>query len=328
MGDADNASPPRSAAVFFEGTEKKFELAVDTALPSLRGLGDEFWNSVVRAAGAEIISKMEGSNCDAYLLSESSLFVFEHKLIMITCGRTRLPDAVERILERVPSEKVTFFVYERKNEIFPHSQPTSFFDDTKVLNRRLPGRAFQFGEEDEHHLYLFHLDRPYAGDPQDTTLELLMHGIDADIWKLFSGGPGEPTAPLRRGTGIESILPGFKLDDHLFEPSGYSLNAIRDERYWTVHVTPDPLRSYVSFETNHRSDDGWEAVVHRVLEVFRPRSFDIVLFDQSIAGEIAVSRYRLKVHVARDLECGYSVDFMNFYRPAPGLRQPVEIPVD
>jgi len=315
-------------SLFFEGTEKKFELAVDVSLPSLRSLGDEFWNSVVRAAGAEIISKMTGARGDAYLLSESSLFVFEHKLIMITCGHTQLPDAVERILSRISPEQVTFFIYERKNEIFPHSQPTSFFEDVKVLNRRLPGRAFQFGEEDEHHLYLFHLNRPFAGDPQDTTLEVLMHGIEPRVWQEFSGEPRQAASELRRRLGIDAILPGFELADHLFEPTGYSLNAIRDDQYWTVHVTPDPLRSYVSFETNHRCDDGWETVMRRVLEVFRPRSFGIVLFDESIAGEIELPRYRLKAHVARDLECGYAVDFMNFYRPEPGLRQPTEIPVE
>jgi S-adenosylmethionine decarboxylase len=314
--------------LFFEGTEKKFELAVDRSQPSLRSLGDEFWSSVARAAGAEVISKMTGPCGDAYLLSESSLFVFEHKLIMITCGRTQLPDAVDHILSRISPDQVTFFVYERKNEIFPQGQPTSFFEDVKVLNRRLPGRAFQFGEEDEHHLYLFHLDRPFDGDPQDTTLEVLMHGIDADVWSVFSEGSRGTTAPLRRRLGIETILPGFELADHLFEPAGYSLNAMQDDRYWTIHVTPDPLRSYVSFETNHRCDDGWEALVHRVLEVFRPRSFGLVLFDQSSAREIELPRYRLGAHVARDLECGYSVDFMNFYRPQPGQRKPIEIPVD
>ena len=81
---------PEGTAGFFEGTEKKVELVIDSSLPSLRSRGDEYWNRIVRLAGARVLSKIANDSCNAYLLSESSLFVFDHKLVMITCGTTCL----------------------------------------------------------------------------------------------------------------------------------------------------------------------------------------------------------------------------------------------
>jgi len=310
---------------FFEGTEKKFELVVDAALPSLRALGDEYWDRVARRAGARVLSKLANEHCDAYLLSESSLFVYAHKAVMITCGQTRLPEAAREVLRAIPPEQVRFFVYERKNEVFPHYQPTSFFDDVRDLAGLLPGRAFQFGSEDEHHLYLFHLDHPFQGDPRDMTVEILMYGLDERVRRVFR--PGEGSGTVREQTGMDGLIPGFEIDDHLFEPSGYSLNAIRDREYWTVHVTPEKISSYASFETNHRFQGDLDEVARRVLELFNPRSFDIVLFDRSGTLPFSAERYRLKQHVAQELNCGYKVRFLSFFRPHEGVGRPLEIPV-
>jgi S-adenosylmethionine decarboxylase len=315
------------SATFFEGTEKKVELTVEVSLPSFRERGEEYWSRIARASGAEVLSRIAGPLCEAYLLSESSLFVFDHKLVMITCGRTRLPSAVSELLKELPAETVEFLIYERKNEVFPRGQPSSFFDDAWELSQHLPGRAFQFGEDDDHHLYLFHLDRPFDGDAQDVTVEVLMYGIDPEVLERFHDSPGRDTASLRRRTGVDRILAGFELDDYLFEPRGYSLNAIRDDQYWTVHVTPDPLRSYVSFETNYRFTGDFEAVLGRVLETFLPRSFDVVTFDRG--GDLGPlpGPYRLRSHVARDLTCGYRVSFLSFDRPYEGVREPIELPL-
>jgi S-adenosylmethionine decarboxylase len=312
---------------FFEGTEKKLELSIERSLPSWRDRGDEYWARIVRSTGAEVVSTIANDHCRAFLLSESSLFVFDHKLVMITCGRTRLPVAVTEVLKDVPADKVEFLVYERKNEVYPHGQPTSFFDDVKVLHRQLPGKAYQFGDEDEHHLYLFHLLRPFAGHASDVTLEILMYGIDSAVLELFDQPRGASTATLRERTGIDRLLPGFELDDHLFEPRGYSLNAIRDDQYWTVHVTPDPIHSYASFETNHRSPENQAELVGRVLEAFRPRSFDLVTFDQGEGFAIDAGSFQPRAPVVRNLSCGYEVRFLSYFRPPRGVRNPIELPV-
>jgi len=314
-------------ARFFEGTEKKVELVIDDALPSLRGFGDEYWARIARCCGARILSTISSESCDAHLLSESSLFVFDHKMIMITCGRTTLPEAVIELLRRVRPEEIELFIYERKNEVYPRHQPTSFYDDVKRLDELLPGRAFRFGDEDEHHVLLFHLDRPYRCPERDLTVEILMHGIDDATRASFDAADTQGSTMLRQRAQLEKILPGFRIDDHLFRPSGYSLNALRDDMYWTLHVTPERNGSYVSFETNYRVDGKLESIAGPLLELFRPRSFDLVAFHQGERLEFEPERYRVKSHVAQELSCGYEVRFMSFFRPQAGVRSPLELPI-
>jgi S-adenosylmethionine decarboxylase len=311
---------------FFEGTEKKFELVVDPGLPSFLERGHTYWTAVARSAGADVLSWISNERCCAYLLSESSLFVFDHRVVMMTCGCSALHNAVLKILEDLPAEKVRTLVYKRKHEIFPHDQPTSFFDDVKVLSRELPGRAYQFGNEDEHHLYVFHLNRQRGVGPAGTSVEMLMHGLGDGVGDDFRLSGRRTASRVRAATGIDRILPGFELDDHLFVPNGYSLNAIRGEEYYAVHVTPEEACSYASFETNHRFHDDLEPTVSRLLRTFRPRSYDLVVYGDD-PGVVEPDDYRLRSHVAQALDPGLRVRFRSFYRPEPTVVAAIELPV-
>ena len=61
--------------MFFEGSEKKLEVVVKPEAGSLRQKDESFWKQLVQASRAQILSKISSESCDAYLLSESSLFV-------------------------------------------------------------------------------------------------------------------------------------------------------------------------------------------------------------------------------------------------------------
>ncbi|HEX4046452.1 MAG TPA: adenosylmethionine decarboxylase, partial [Elusimicrobiota bacterium] len=76
--------------MFFEGPEKKLELALAPGQPSLRARGLDYWKMIVGKARAQILSSLSNESLDAHLLSESSLFVADNWLTMITCGRTDL----------------------------------------------------------------------------------------------------------------------------------------------------------------------------------------------------------------------------------------------
>jgi S-adenosylmethionine decarboxylase len=56
-------------------------------------------------------------------------------------------------------------------------------------------------------------------------------------------------------SGISSLMPGAVINDWLFEPCGYSLNALNGPTHYTIHVTPEPACSFVSFATNAKVDD-------------------------------------------------------------------------
>ena len=312
---------------FFEGTEKKVELVVSGRAPNLRGLGAERWREIVEAAQANVLSCLSTEHCDAYLLSESSLFVFERKMLMITCGLTRLVEAVRELLKDVPAEEVHFLVFERKNEVFPHHQPTSFYDDARALNELLPGKAMRFGAEDEHHLHLYHLDRPFDGEPGDATMEILMYGLDRDVAALFDLQRGAAFAAPARNDAMRCILPGHRVEEHLFEPSGYSLNGVLEEHYGTVHVTPQEHGSYASFETNLLGDDP-SVLCDAVLDVFRPRAFDVVLFDQGEGSFTAPAGYVSCADVTQRIDCGYHVRFLSHFRPPQSSRRPHPITLE
>lgn len=313
-------------ALFFEGSEKKFELSLKPGSPSLREFGKAYWQELVGIAKAQILSETSSSACDAYLLSESSLFVWDDQCTMITCGRTELVNAALHLLKRVDLESVETFFFERKNEYFPQHQCTDFFHDFRQLNQRMPGRAFRLGNSDEHHLYLYHLDRPYKAVPQDFTFEMLMYNIQGPAKTAFINC-GKQMDEVRSTTGVDHIFEGFQVDDHLFEPCGYSLNALRGRDYYTIHVTPQEEGSYASFETNVRTSDELEGAVQRVLEVFQPLSFDVVAFNTETGQRFPTWKgYTRKSLVREGLNCGYEIQFSYHYKPVTRIQsaRPVE----
>ena len=138
-----------------------------------------------------------------------------------------------------------------------------------------------------------------------------------------------PTTPeVREATGVDRVIPGFEIDDHLFVPNGYSLNAIREGEYFAIHVTPEEACSYASFETNHRFDGDLEPILGRLLRIFRPRSYDLILYgDRLHSVPMAAGDYRLKSHAAQVLDPGLQVRFMSFYRPQHTVASAIELPV-
>ena len=314
------------SSTFFEGTEKKVELAVVGGHRPLRSLGEGWWTAIAEAAGARVLSKIGDEGLDAYLLSESALIVSDAWATLITCGRTQLVDAVEAMLKTIRVEDIALLVYERKNEHFPEQQLTSFDDDARRLGGLLPGRAFRFGDEQDHHVQMFATTRSHRPASWDVTLEVLMHGIDPERSGLFRRLQAPSGGTLAAAVGIDRILPGFTFDENLFTPAGYSLNGVRGREYFTLHVTPEELGSYVSFETNHDFRDDLEALVGRVVDLFRPRSFDVVTFTAADDDEprCDLAGYLVKDRVEEEL-CGYRVRFGHFYLPPEGRRRAVEL---
>lgn len=295
----------------FEGSEKKVEVIFKAGLPSLRQR-EAFWLRVVQKSKAEVLNKISGRRCDAYLLSESSLFVYDDQMVMITCGRTSLIHAVEEILAEFSADHVELLVYERKNEVFPELQSSTFEDDVARLEQLIPGKTFYFGEKGGNQIKLFHLEKDFKPALKDLTLEVLMHGLDPAIQPLFSSHKNS-VKQLRTDTGICDILPGFLVDDYLFEPQGYSVNAIKSHAYYTSHVTPEPECSYASFETNLFLQDDVNRVIMDVVEIFKPREFAVVLFEPTATSRNLDLSWQPRVEEVVELDCGYRFHFYDFY---------------
>ena len=131
----------------------------------------------------KVLSIVESEDVDAYLLSESSMFVFPHKLILKTCGTTTLLCGLPRILEiatlfggfarsTAPAGRGIVVAaapyrvfYSRKNFLFPDRQRgphRSWRDEVKALDKLfVGGSAYMIGKMNGEHWYLY-LTEPYT----------------------------------------------------------------------------------------------------------------------------------------------------------------------
>ncbi|KAI4194547.1 MAG: hypothetical protein LQ350_007707 [Teloschistes chrysophthalmus] len=170
----------------FEGPEKLLEVLFsaspsslpETSIPGgLKGVPSEEWKEMLDLVNCKVLSIVESEDVDAYLLSESSMFVFPHKLILKTCGTTTLLSGLPKILEiaalvaRFPhsvanvargtaTAAVPYRVfYSRKNFLFPDRQRgphRSWRDEVKSLDKLfLGGSAYLIGKMNGEHWYLY-----------------------------------------------------------------------------------------------------------------------------------------------------------------------------
>jgi len=311
--------------MFFEGSEKKAEIIVDPSKISLlKDFTDEFWGKVVAECDAKILSTISNDSLKAFLLSESSLFVWDDHLLILTCGDTRLVNSVMYFLAHIEKDYVQQVIYQRKNEYCSHLQASHVLDDTKLLQTTNNGKLLRFGELDSHHSYLYHLDNDYVGEGTDKTYEVLIYNIDQNISNILTQNNID-NQKIRAILQLDKIIPDFVLDDFVFEPFGYSLNAIRGIDYFTIHLTPQLHNSYVSFESNLNLID----FIPIILEVFLPASFDVVTynefnFEQKIK-QVIPPHYKAKELVEEKLSCSYLVNFANYNREKLNFTQPTEI---
>ena len=273
---------------FFEGAEKLLEiwfcppLANSTPADcSLRAIPKRELDRLLEMAGCKILQTLRTDHIDAYLLSESSLFVSDRRLILKTCGQTKPLLVVGELLKlaRVYAgmDSVTNVYYSRKNFFRPQLQPqlhTTFDEEIKHLDDFFQdGTAYCMGPLKHDRWYLYTLTSPRATplNCSDHTLELQMTDIPAQRLRLYSWAEcPDGAAQCSQRSGILELLPkGTRVQDELFRPVGYSMNGVvaRDE-YVTIHVTPEPEFCYVSFETNHRRGCLYEQAM-KVLRLYR-----------------------------------------------------------
>ena len=86
-------------------------------------------------------------------------------------------------------------------------------------------------------------------------------------------------------SGIGALLPGVKVDNWAFEPCGYSMNGLRGDFYYTVHITPEPGVSYASFETNDPQyrEPHW---VERIAATLAPSALTLTLTTRNVGCKL------------------------------------------
>ena len=301
--------------LFFEGSEKKAEVIVNNQnISLLNDISTTFWQELVACSNAQILSSIENEHCKAFLLSESSLFVWNDRFLILTCGVTQLVNSIEYFIQHTRPEDIAHVTYQRKNEYFSSAQLSSFDDDIKLLSKYLTGKSYRFGEIYAHHNHLFHQDNQFQADTDDTTYNLLAYQISEHASQTLTT-QGLSTQEIRDFFCIDELLPDFTVDDFVFDPYGYSLNAIKNKDYFTIHVTPQADSSYVSFESNK----SLHHLVPKIIQALSPASFDLLAFnDPHFTTQVTKkinSRYINNSLVSKTLNNGYGVCFASFITP-------------
>lgn len=307
--------------MFFEGSEKKFEIITNEALGPLRKRKQGFWKDVVKASGANILSGISNNYCDAYLLSESSLFVWDDRILMLTCGRTCLLEAILIFIEEFGTKNIDCLVFQRKNEYRAKEQRTSFLEDVERLKQKVSGTTMRFGKIHSHHNFLFHLEHAYVPVNGDTTTEMLMYDMSNEASKFLTQSENT-TEETREFLRLQNVLPGFIIDDYCFQPYGYSLNAVKDDKYYTIHITPQESCPYISFETNLKINNDNANILTHFVGILKPASFDIMGFNSSVACFDFGKNYSRLAFFKDMLRIGYLVEFGYYFKDNLEIEKP------
>ncbi|UCD90075.1 MAG: hypothetical protein JSW04_01140 [Desulfobacterales bacterium] len=303
----------------FEGPEKKLEIILYSPQFGIRNNDDGRWNKIVKASQADIISKRSTEHLDAYILSESSLFVWDDRILIITCGQTTLISAIPEILEIVDRKKVALVFYERRNLMFPQKQSADFETDVASMEQYFPGKSYRLGPANHDHVHVFYSSHAKTVAGQDATLQVLMRDFDKSVTDLFCQGHTLAKDQINRLSGLDRIYSKMETDCHIFKPYGYSLNGIVDKSYFTVHVTPQPEGSYASFETNVIESD-YSGIISDVVSIFKPRKFSLLLttsMDEACTkSRFTVVSHQPGYHVTEksfyEFDCDYSLTYLNY----------------
>ena len=173
----------------FEGPEKLLEvwfapssaeLPPSAASQGLKQVPAATWTEMLDLVHCRVLSVVESEDVDAYLLSESSMFVYPHKLVLKTCGTTTLLLGIPKMLEiaalqagfphspahpekcQSAAASTQQVFYSRKNFLYPDQQRgphRSWRDEVRALDKIFRrGSAYLIGKMNGEHWYLYITD--------------------------------------------------------------------------------------------------------------------------------------------------------------------------
>lgn len=243
----------------FEGPEKLLEVwfaPSPSALPDgthekgLLSVPSKTWEGMLDLVHCKVLSVVSSDHMDAYLLSESSMFVFPHKLILKTCGTTTLLLGLRRLL-RIAAVDVGFpfhnaedikddnalaspyrVFYSRKNFLFPskqHGPHRNWNDEFNFLDKLFEhGSAYMVGKMNGDHWYLY-ITTPSSQFTPPRTPES----------GKSSNSPARPTAKIPTGlmTAFPQIQAGGDAPDETLEILMTDLDPENAKQFYLSHAS-------------------------------------------------------------------------------------------
>ena len=229
---------------------------------------------------------------DSYILSESSLFVFVDRVMIKTCGTTVPLDGVDYLIEqaRINGIEPLDMTYTRSSFLFPDlqlhphndlDQELDYLSKMSISGQIVPGKSSILGDANGKYWLVHYKDLssgsrgfetevpvvtpPHASCRQfsfasgsgQVMVDVIMTGLDKTVCDQYfkdTSKTDKVNADLMADS-LRSILPEFDtISGKCYDPCGYSCNAFRRDRYFTVHITPEQAFSYASVEAVFMED--------------------------------------------------------------------------
>ena len=224
----------------FEPAEKKFLFHTQPNTEDLRNLPKAYWQGLTEACGGEILSTIQSPRCTAHVLSASSLFIWRHKALLITCGQTKLINSATIALKTLPISAASFL---RRQGNRPSDQATSVESDIEWLTSKWGFKPLVFSKLNAKGAVL-------NAESLSKTHVLLMRNCQGKGHQW--GIKGDATSLLKQLEALP-LIDRFFLDSHAFSPCGFSCNGIAKDNsgaYFALHQSPQKEANYLSFETD------------------------------------------------------------------------------
>ena len=112
------------------------------------------------------------------------------------------------------------------------------------------------------------------------------------------------------------------VDACMFNPCGFSANGVipappsevavegapkkAQTHYFTVHVTPEPICSYASFETNvpaKQTGRETKEIIEHVVGIFKPGRFSVTLFEARVASSSVDDVSAASAAIKKTMDC-------------------------
>ena len=268
--------------MFYEGTEKRLEIILKEN--ELLQLPEQFWKKMVAQAGAYILSKIENKHVCAYLLSESSLFIWKNRLLLITCGNTHLVKAAQFFQKKIGKERIQSLLFHRHHPIQPELQKSNFAQDSVLLNTDLQGGTQHWHGKYRGDLFFF---GELANDALNNKQILMLHGLSGRFARRLQTGEAS-SKQIESTLALADFFPQLIIDQFTFSPKGYSLNAITENNYLTIHITPEKLSTYLSLESSFDSQVMQPFITH-LIRLFAPLQSYLMHFNKNSTNGLEIS---------------------------------------
>ncbi|CDK27260.1 unnamed protein product [Kuraishia capsulata CBS 1993] len=226
----------------FEGPEKLLEIwfAPDAqSLPcgssanGLRSVPLAEVENLLDLVNCKVLSKISTDEMDAYVLSESSLFVYPHKIVLKTCGTTTTLLCLAKLLE-LANEYISWpgdfksihrIFYSRRCFMFPSRQNEihqSWDNELAFLNKffhKKSSKAYIVGDmsHDHWYLYLNGTEEGMAANPGSSYLLSPVNSINSAEAACLKSGDCDETFELLMTELDQKQCENFVMANHLNE---------------------------------------------------------------------------------------------------------------